>query len=120
MASCKSVSTKSLLAQKQQEQHQKQFLKQLYRSLLIGDRNELVLTWKEQGIVWKAKRYQFDIASVSSKKHHCAEEVHVGVVWKLFHFGVSPTTFAQAGVGILVSPKLTEWNLIETERVCRK
>jgi len=27
--------------------------------------------------------------------------------WKLFYHGVEPTKFAQAGVGVLVSPQLT-------------
>ena len=77
-----------------------------YRDLAIGNWNVSSLTGKEQELVWEAKQYHLDIVGVSSTKRRGSGTVELAEGWKLFYSGVDPTMSAQAGVGLLISPRL--------------
>ena len=59
-------------------------------------------------MVREAEKYRLDIVGVSSTKRKGSGIVVLDKGWKLFHAGVDPTLHAQAGVGILTSPRLAE------------
>ena len=60
-------------------------------------------------LVEKAKRYHLDIIGVSSTKRRGCGTVDLDGEWKLFYSGADPTSMsAQAGVGILTSPRLSD------------
>ena len=84
----------------------------------MGNWNVTSLNGKEQELVWQAEQYHFDIVAVSSTKCRGSDTVELKEDWKLFYSGVDVTTSAQAGVGILVSPRLaTDW-IPHGGRVC--
>ena len=59
-------------------------------------------------MVDEAKRYHFDIIGVSSTKRRRSGTVDLDGEWKLFYSGDDPSMSAQAGVGILTSPRLSD------------
>ena len=61
---------------------------------------------KNLELVEKAKRYHLDIIGVSSTKRRGSGTVDLDGGWKLFYSGADPSMYAQAGVGILKSPRL--------------
>ena len=77
-----------------------------HHQLLLGNWNILTLTGKELELVEEAKRYHLDIIGVSSTKRCGSGTVDGG--WKLFYSGADPSMSAQAGVGILTSPRLSD------------
>lgn len=76
------------------------------------------LTGKLDELLGEAQRYRLDILGLSStkKQGQGAEELRMG--WKLFYSGADSSVHAQAGVGILTSPRLTdrvvEWTPISS------
>ena len=89
--------------------------------MAIGNWNVFSITGKEQELVGEAKRYRLDIVGVSSTKRRGSGTVDLDGGWKLFYSGVDPDMTAQAGVGILTSPRLADcvidWNPLGG-RVC--
>ena len=80
-----------------------------HHQLLLGNWNILTLTGKElELVVEEAKRYHLDIIEVSSTKRRGFETVDLDGGWKLFYSGVDPSMSAQADVGILTSPRLSD------------
>ena len=79
-----------------------------HHQLLLGDWNILTLSGKELGLVEEAKRYYLDIIGVSLTKRCGSGTVDLDGRWKLFYSGVDPSMSAQAGVGILTSPRLSD------------
>ena len=65
----------------------------------------LTLTGKELELVEKAKHYHVDIIRVSSTKIRGSGTADSNGGWKLFYSGADPSMSAQAGVGILISPR---------------
>ena len=63
---------------------------------------------KELELVEEAKKYHLDIVGVSSTKRRGSGIVELGGGWKLFYSGVNPSMSAQAGVGILTNPQLSD------------
>ena len=84
-----------------------------HHKLLFGNWNVFTLTGKEIELVDEAKRYHLDVVGVSSTKRRGSGVVDLNDGWKLFYSGADPSMSAQAGVGILTSPQLsdcvTEW-----------
>ena len=78
-----------------------------HHQLLLVNWNILTLTGKEQELVEEAKRYHLDIIKVSSNKRRGSITVDLDGGWKLFYSGADPSMYAQAGVGILTSPRLS-------------
>ena len=76
--------------------------------MLLGNWNILTLTGKVLELVEEAKRYHLDIIGVSSTKRRGSGTVDLDDEWKLFYSGAHSTTSAQAGVGILTSPRLSD------------
>ena len=76
-----------------------------HHQLLLGNWNILTLTGNELELVEEAKRYHLDIIRVSSTKRRGSGTVDGG--WKLFYSGADSSMSAQAGVGILTSPRLS-------------
>ena len=62
----------------------------------------------ELELVEEAKRYHLDIIGVSSTKRRGSGTVDLDGGWKLFYSGADPSMSAQAGVGILTSPRLSD------------
>ena len=91
-----------------------------HHQLLLGNWNILSLTEKELELVEEAKLYHLDVIGVSSTKRGSGT-VDLDGGWKLFYSGADPSMSAQAGVGILTSPRLSEcvsdWILLGS-RVC--
>ena len=83
-------------------------IRQSCQRLSVGNWNVRTLTGKEQELVEEAKRYHLDIVGISSTKRRGSGTVEMGGGWKLFYSGVDPTMSAQAGVGILTSPRLAD------------
>ena len=79
-----------------------------HHQLLLGNWNILTLTGKELELVEEAKRYHLDIIGVSSTKRRGSGTVDLDGGWKLFYSGADPSMSAQAGVGILTSPRLSD------------
>ena len=79
-----------------------------HHQLLFGNWNVLTLTGKELELVEEAKRYRLDIVGLSSTKRRGSGTVELDGGWKLFYSGADPTMSAQAGVGILTSPRLSD------------
>ena len=74
----------------------------------MGNWNILTLTGKELELVEEAKRYHFDIIGVSSTKRRGSGTVDLDGGWKFFYSGADPSMSAQAGVGFLTSPRLSD------------
>ena len=74
----------------------------------MGNWNILTLTGKELELVEEATRYYRDIIGVSSTKRRGSGTVDLDGGWKLFYSGADPSMSAQAGVGILTSPRLSD------------
>ena len=96
-------------------------VRQRHQTMAIGNWNVFSITGKEQELVGEAKRYRLDIVGVSSTKRRGSGTVDLDGGWKLFYSGVDPDMTAQAGVGILTSPRLADcvidWNPLGG-RVC--
>ena len=75
--------------------------------LAIGNWNVSSLTGKEQELVCEAQQYRLDVG-ISSTKRQGSETVELNGGWKLFYSGVDAAMFAQASVGLLVSPNIAE------------
>ena len=87
----------------------------------MGDCNVTSLNGKAQELVWEAEQHHLDIVGVSFTKCRGSDTVELNEGWKLFYSGVDVTMSAQAGVSILVSPRLahfvTDW-IPHGGRVC--
>ncbi|GAB0098907.1 hypothetical protein DMENIID0001_147140 [Sergentomyia squamirostris] len=70
--------------------------------------NVFSLTGKEYELVKEAQGYQLDIVGLSSTKQKRSGPVDLPNGWKLFLSSVEPTRYAQAGVGVLLSPLLAD------------
>ena len=79
-----------------------------HHQMLVGNWNVLTLTGKELELVEEAKKYRLDIVGVSSTKRRGSGTVNLDGGWKLFYSGADPSMSAQAGVGILTSPRLSD------------
>ena len=79
-----------------------------HQQLLLGNWNILTITGKELVLVDEAKQYHFDIIGVSSTKRRGSGTVDLDGGWKLFYSGADSSMSAQAGVGILTSPRLSD------------
>ena len=79
-----------------------------HHRLLLGNWSVLYLTEKELELVEEAKKYHLDIIGISSTKRRSSGIVDLYGVWKLFYSGTDPTMSAQARVGILTSPQLSD------------
>jgi len=77
-----------------------------HHQLLFGNWNIFTLTGMELELEEEAKRYHLDIVGVSLTKRHGSGTVNLDGGWKLFYSGNDPSVSAQAGVGILTSPKI--------------
>jgi hypothetical protein len=75
---------------------------------MIGTWNVSSLTGKDLELVEEAARYRLDIVGISSTKQKGSRTVDLSDGWKLFLSGVAPQMSAQAGVGILTSPRLAD------------
>ena len=71
--------------------------------------NVTTLNGKEQELVCEVEQYHLDIVKVSSTKCRGSDTVELNEGWKLFYSGVDETMPAQAKVGIIVSPRLTNY-----------
>ena len=98
MEAAESIRTRDNVAHSRVNHHQ----------LLLGNWNILTLTGKELELVEEAKRYHLDIIGVSSTKRRGSRTVDRDGGWKLFYSGADPSMSAQAGVGILTSPRLSD------------
>ncbi|MCP3656858.1 MAG: endonuclease/exonuclease/phosphatase family protein, partial [Herbaspirillum sp.] len=78
------------------------------RPLAIGNWNITTLTGKEQELVEEAKYYRLDIVGISSTRFRGSGTVDLDRGWKLHYSGVATSLSAQAGVGILTSPRLAD------------
>ena len=73
-----------------------------HHQLLLGN-------WgKELELVEEAQRYHLDIIKVSSNKRRGSGTVDLDGGWKLLYSGAEISMSAQAGVGILTSPRLSD------------
>ena len=77
-------------------------------TLAAGSWNVTSLRNKQDELVDEAKRYRLDIVGVSSTKRHGSGTKDLQEGWKLFYSGVDLSVCAQAGVGILTSPRLAD------------
>ena len=79
----------------------------------MGNWNVTLLNGKEQELVWESEQYYLDVVIASSAKCCGSDTVELNEGWNLFYSGVNVTMFAQAEVGIFVSPRLshcvTDW-----------
>ena len=98
MEAAQSIRTRDNVAHSRVNHHQ----------LLLGNWNILTLTGKELELVEEAKRYHLDIIGVSSTKRRGSGTVDLDGGWKLFYSGADPSMSAQAGAGILTSPRLSD------------
>jgi len=81
--------------------------------LMVGNLKTTRPTGKERELVEEAKRLSLDVVAIFSTKRGGSNTMELDDWWKLFYSGVNPAKFAQAVVGILVSPQLAncvdEW-----------
>ena len=96
MEAAQSIRTRDNVAHSRVNHHQ----------LLLGNWN--ILTGKELELVEEAMQYHLDIIGVSSTKRRGSGSVDLDGGWKLFYSGADPSMSAQAGVGILTSPPLSD------------
>ena len=93
-----------------------------YHTLLLGNWNVLTLTGKELELVEEAKKYHLDIVGDSSTKRRGFGIVDLDGEWKLFWSGADPSMSAQAGVGILTCPQMSDsafdWIPLRSSLVC--
>ena len=59
-------------------------------------------------MVEEAKKYHLDIVGVSSTRRRSSGIIDLDGGWKLFYSGADPSMSAEAGVGILTSPQLSD------------
>ena len=71
----------------------------------VGQLEYPPLTGKELKLVEEEKRYHLNITGVFSTKRRGSGTVDLDGGWKLFYSGADPSMSAQAGVGILTSPR---------------
>ena len=113
MEAAQSIRTRDNVAHSRVDYH--------HHQLLLGNWNILTFTGKELELVEEAKRYHLDIIGVSSSKRRGSGTVDLDGGWKLFYSGADPSMSAQAGVGILTSPRLSDcvsdW-ILWGSRVC--
>ena len=92
-----------------------------HHQLLLGNWNILTLTGKKLELVEEAKQYHLHIIGISSNKRHGSGTVDLDGEWKLFYSGADPRMYAQVGVGIFTSSRLSDsvsdWILLGS-RVC--
>ena len=98
MKAAQSIRTRDNVAHSRVNHHQ----------LLLGNWNTLTLTGKELELVEEANRYHLDIIGVSSTKLRSSGTVDLDGGWKLLYSGADSSMSAQAGVGILTSPRLSD------------
>ena len=79
-----------------------------HHQLLLGYWNILTFTGKELDLIEEAKRYHLNIIGVSSTKRRSSGTVDVDGGRKLFYSRADPSMSAQASVGILTSPRLSD------------
>ena len=79
-----------------------------HHQLLLGNWNIFTLSGTELEFDEEAKRYHHDIIGVSSTKRRNSGTVDPDGGWKLFYSGSDPSMSAQASVGILTSPRLSD------------
>jgi exonuclease III len=82
--------------------------RQRRRVVQVGTWNVTSLFGKEKELVEEAIRYRLEIVGVSSTKRKGNGQLVLDHGWQFFHAGVDPELRAQAGVGILTSPRLAE------------
>ena len=99
MEAAQSIRTRDNVAHSRVNHHQ----------LLLGNWNILTLTGKELELVEEVKRYHLDIIGVSSTKRRGSGIVDLDGGWKLFCSGADPSMSAQAGMGILTRPRLSDY-----------
>ena len=75
---------------------------------MLGNWYVFTLTKNELEYVQEAKKYDFKIIRVSSTQRRGSIFIYLDVGWKYFYSGADPSMFAQAGVGILTSPQLSD------------
>ena len=78
-----------------------------HHRLLLGNWNVLTLT-KELELVEETKKHHLDIVGVSTTKLHGYGIADLDGGWKLFYSDANLSMFAQAGLGILTSPQLSD------------
>ena len=78
------------------------------QGVAIGNWIVSLLTGKEQELVCEAQQYRLDIAGISSTKRQGSGTVELNDWWKFFYSRVDAAMFAQAGVGLFVSPNIAE------------
>ena len=98
MEAAQSIRTRDNVAHSRVNHHQ----------LLFGNWNILTLTGKELELFEEAKRYHLDIIGVSSTKRRGSGSVDLDGGWKFFYSGADPSMSAQAGMGFLTSPRLSD------------
>ena len=98
MKAAQSIRTRDNVAHSRVNHHQ----------LLLGNWNILTLKGRELELIEEAKRYHFNIIGVSSTKRRVSGTVDLDGGWKRFYSGADPSMSAQAGVGILTSPRLSD------------
>ena len=98
MEAAQSIRTRDNVAHSRVNHHQ----------LLLSNWNILTLTGKELESVEEAKQYHLDIIGVSSTKRRGSGTVDLDGGWKPFYSGAGPSMSAQAGVGILTSPRSSD------------
>src|SRR5215471_13234852 len=78
------------------------------QGLNLGTWNVTSLGGKEPELVGEAIKYRLDIVGVSSTRKKGSGVLTLTAGWQLFHTGVDPTKFAEAGVAFLVNPALAD------------
>ncbi|CAF3333272.1 unnamed protein product [Rotaria sp. Silwood2] len=109
-ARCSKSTFSTIQQQKQQHQHK----------INIVTWNVTSLTGKEMELAEEAQKYKLDILGISSTKRKGKGSLILNNGWQLYYSGVDSTIYAQAGVAILIHPRLIdsilEWKPIN-ERV---
>ncbi|CAF3932499.1 unnamed protein product [Rotaria sp. Silwood1] len=109
-ARCSKSTSSTIQQQKRQHQHK----------INIGTWNVTSLTGKEIELAEEAQKYTLDILGISSTKRKGKGSLILNNGWQLYYSGVDSTIYAQAGVAILIHPRLIdsvlEWKPIN-ERV---
>ena len=112
MEAAQSIRTRDNVAHSRVNHHQ---------LLWLSNWNILTLTGKELELIDEAKRYHLDIIGVASTKRRGSGTVDLDGGWNLFYSSPDPSMSAQASVGILASPRLSncesDWIPLRS-RVC--
>ena len=93
-----SICTRDNVAHSQLNHHQ----------LLLGKWNNLNLPGNVLALFEEAKQYHLDIVCVSATNRRGSGTVDLDGGWKLFYSGADAHMSAQAGVGILTDPRLSD------------